>query len=184
MSTRHLAFIALYAAVIAVLGLLPKIAIPIAGGVPVTAQTLGVMLAGVMLGPVRGFLACALFLFVIALGAPLLAGGRGGLGVFFGPSAGFLAAWPLGAFVTGWAFQKLRALDVLPAAAVASALGGIGVIYAVGIPVLSILTDLSLTAAAVGSLTFVPGDLIKALLVGIIARTVFKFQPDFIAGRT
>ena len=183
MSTRHLVFIALYAAVIAVLGLLPKIAVPIAGGVPITAQTLGVMLAGVMLGPVRGFLACALFLFVVALGAPLLAGGRGGLGVFFGPSVGFLLAWPVGALVTGWLFQRLNTMSVLPAAVVGSIVGGIGVVYAAGIPVLSLMTDLSLSAAAAGSMAFVPGDLIKAVLVGLIAQTIHKFQPDAVAGR-
>lgn len=184
MTTRALVSIALYAAVIAVLGLLPKFALPIAGGVPITAQTLGVMLAGVMLGPVRGFLACLLFLFVLALGAPLLAGGRGGLGVFFGPSVGFLIAWPIGAFATGWLMQNLNNVAILPAAVLASMMGGIAIIYATGIPVLSIMTDLSLGAAALGSAAFLPGDIIKAILVGLIARTVYKFQPDALATRT
>ncbi|WP_442757522.1 biotin transporter BioY, partial [Pseudomonas sp. PM2] len=83
---RTLVQIALYAAIIAVLGLMPKFDIPLAGGVPITAQSMGIMLAGVMLGAWRGAAAVTLFLLVVALGAPLLAGGRGGLGVFFGPS--------------------------------------------------------------------------------------------------
>ncbi len=184
MTSRSLVSVALFAAVIAVLGLLPKFALPVAGGVPITAQTLGVMLAGVMLGPVRGFLACVLFLFVVALGAPLLAGGRGGLGVFFGPSVGFLIAWPLGAMVAGWLMTNLDELPVLAAAVIASVMGGIAIVYALGIPVLSMMTDLSLGAAALGSIAFIPGDIAKAVLVGLIARTVYKFQPDALATRS
>ena len=45
--------IALYAAAIAVLGLLPKLQLPVSG-VPITLQSLGIMLAGAMLGPYRG----------------------------------------------------------------------------------------------------------------------------------
>ena len=76
-------------------GLVPPVAIAFLGGVPITAQTLGVMLAGVMLGPIRGALAVLLFLFLVALGLPFLSGGRGGLGVFMGPSVGFLIGNPL-----------------------------------------------------------------------------------------
>ena len=76
MTDRSLVQIAFYAAFIAVLGLVPKIDL---GPVPITAQSLGIMLAGVMLGPWRGALACVLFLFVLALGAPVLSGGRGGI---------------------------------------------------------------------------------------------------------
>ena len=79
MATRDLVRIALFAAVIGALGLLPKFDLPLAGGVPITAQSLGVMLAGIFLGPRNGALAVLLFLFVVALGVPLLAGGRGGL---------------------------------------------------------------------------------------------------------
>lgn len=79
---KSLVQIALYAALIAAMGLIPPI--PFVTGIPITVQTLGVMLAGVMLGPWRGALSMALFIFVVALGAPLLSGGRGGLGVFYG----------------------------------------------------------------------------------------------------
>lgn len=183
MNARSIAHIALYAALIAVLGLLPKFSIPVAGGVPITAQTLGVMLAGVMLGPVRGFLACLLFLFVVALGMPLLAGGRGGLGVFFGPSVGFLIGWPLGALVAGALMKSLNKLPVFAAAAIAATVGGIGVVYMLGIPALAVMMDLTISAAAVGSLAFVPGDLVKVVLCALIARTISQFQPDSLLSR-
>jgi len=83
MSYQDLVRISLFAALIAVLGLIPKLDLPFTAGVPITAQTLGVMLAGLILGARNGALAVLLFLFVVALGAPVLSGGRGGLGVFF-----------------------------------------------------------------------------------------------------
>lgn len=183
MNAQSITHIALYAALIAVLGLLPKFSIPVAGGIPITAQTLGVMLAGVMLGPVRGFLACVLFLFVVAIGLPLLAGGRGGLGVFFSPSAGFLIGWPFGAFVAGALMKYLSRLPVMLAAAISATVGGIGIVYLMGIPVLAMMTDLTISAAAFGSLAFIPGDIFKVILCALIARTISQFQPDSLLSR-
>ena len=86
------------------LGLIPKFDLPFTAGVPITAQTLGVMLAGLVLGGRKGALAVLLFLFVVALGAPVLSGGRGGLGVFLdqrldsywaGLWASWSAVWPI-----------------------------------------------------------------------------------------
>lgn len=62
MATRDLVRIALFAAIIGALGLLPKFDLPVAGGVPITAQSMGAMLAGVFLGPRKGALAVLLFL--------------------------------------------------------------------------------------------------------------------------
>ena len=74
-----LAYVSLFAALVAVFGLIPKIDLPL--GVPITLQTLGVMLAGCMLGPKKALQALLLFLAAVALGLPLLSGGRGGLGL-------------------------------------------------------------------------------------------------------
>ena len=103
---KNVALIALFAAVIAALGLIPKITLGF--GVPITAQTLGVMLCGTVLGARRGTLSVLLFLLLVAIGLPLLSGGRGGLGAFATPSAGFLLGWPIGAFVTGLIVEKWR----------------------------------------------------------------------------
>jgi biotin transport system substrate-specific component len=96
LSTKDIVHIALFAALTAALGLFPPLTLPVIG-VPITAQSLGVMLAGSIIGSKRGALALALFLLLVAIGLPLLAGGRGGVGVFLGPGGGFLLAWPLGA---------------------------------------------------------------------------------------
>ncbi|MCJ8143653.1 biotin transporter BioY [Ancylobacter sp. A5.8] len=183
MKDRSLVQIALYAAIFAVLGLLPKFDIPLAGGVPITAQSMGAMLAGVMLGARRGALAIILLLFVVALGAPLLAGGRGGLGVFFTPSVGFLFGWVASAFVAGWLMEKLRDKAVFPAALVAAVIGGIPVLYAFGIVGMSAMSGLSLLDATKACLIFIPGDTIKAVLVALVAQTVARGLPEALLSR-
>ena len=72
---RSLTHVALFAALVAVLGLVPQISL--AAGVPITAQSLGIMLCGTVLGARRGALAVLLFLALVAAGLPLLSGGRG-----------------------------------------------------------------------------------------------------------
>lgn len=176
MKTRDLAYIALFAALTAVLGLMPPITLA-AVPVPITAQTLGVMLAGAVLGARRGFLALLLFLVLVAVGLPLLAGGRGGLAVFAGPSAGFLFGWPLGALVTGGLTEVFWRRFNLAWGLLATLVGGIGVVYAVGIPVLSVVAGISLSRAATGSLVFIPGDIVKAVIAAAVAVAVRRAYP-------
>jgi biotin transport system substrate-specific component len=183
MQTRDLVRIALFAAVIGALGLLPKFDLPFTSGVPVTAQTLGVMLAGILLGARSGALAVLLFLFIVALGMPLLAGGRGGLAPFFGPSAGFLLGFVPGAFVTGLVMEKLERLPLVPAAIIASLIGGILTIYAIGIPVLAFVADMHIGTAAAASLAFLPGDLLKAVVAGFVTEAAYRAAPQAFAGR-
>jgi biotin transport system substrate-specific component len=174
--TRDLAYIALFAAITAVLGLVPPIPVP-AVPVPITAQTLGVMLAGAVLGARRGGLALLVFLVVVAVGVPVLSGGRGGLSVFAGPSAGFLYSWPIAAFVTGLLTQVFWRRFNLAWALVATLVGGIVVVYAIGIPFISIFSDTPLSTAFTGSMAFVPGDLVKAVVASVIAVAVKRAYP-------
>jgi biotin transport system substrate-specific component len=97
--------------------------------------------------------------------------------VFAGPSAGFLYAWPLGAFVTGLLTEAFwRRLNVAWAL-MATLVGGIGVIYAVGIPFIGVFTGTSLATAFTGSLTFVPGDVVKAVVAALVAVKVRRAYP-------
>jgi len=66
-STRDLVRIALFAALIAVLGLIPKFDLPFTAGVPITAQTMGVMLAGLFLGARNGFWPSRFFFLLLRL---------------------------------------------------------------------------------------------------------------------
>jgi biotin transport system substrate-specific component len=181
MHTRDLVLIALFAAVIIAMGLIPPITLGFIP-VPITLQTLGVMLAGVMLGPLRGGLAAALVVLLVVIGLPVLAGGRGGVGVLLGPTGGFLLGWIPGALLTGWIMQRFgsraewRPADV-GIAFLACVAGGIGAIYAVGIPWLSAVTGLTLAQAAIGSAAFLIGDVAKAVVAALVARGVHRAYP-------
>jgi biotin transport system substrate-specific component len=179
-TSLSISLVSLFAALIAVFGLIPKIDLPL--GVPITLQTLGVMLAGCMLGPKRALQALALFLAAVAIGLPLLSGGRGGVGVFFSPASGYLIGWPVGAFVTGMVMHLLP--SGTPRAAAfsaffASALGGLLVVHMCGLVGLVHVANLSWQQAIMGTLVFVPGDLIKCALCAAVVHSVARGLPDW-----
>ncbi len=174
--SRDLARIAVFAALIAALGLIPALT-PFGASVPITAQTLGVMLAGAVLGPWRGAAAVLVFEVLVLVGLPLLSGGRGGPGVFVGPSAGYLVGWILGAFVVGLIAFPRNGKPTWWRVALGALVGGIGVVYALGIPVLAAVTGLSLSQAALGGLIYVPGDLIKVVLTVLIVVALGRAYP-------
>lgn len=174
-STRDLVHIVSFAALIAALGLLPPIPVPIIP-VPVTAQTVGVMLAGGILGARRGMMAVGLFLLAVVIGLPLLAGGRGGLGMLVAPGGGFLLGWIFGAGVIGALTPRQGSIELFRQIAVFAA-GGIGAIYVVGIPWMAAAANLSIGQAAIASLAFVPGDIVKAAFAAVALKTVRRAMP-------
>jgi len=180
---RDLIGIAILVAVISALGLVPGVTLPFAGGVPIAVQSMGIMLSGVVLGPLAGTLAVLVFLGFVALGAPLLTGGRGGTEVFFGPSAGFLVGFPIAAFVTGWIMRGMSGWSVFGTALLASSVGGILVLYAMGIPGMALVGDLPLGTAVFGAIAYLPGDVIKAFGVAAIAQALAHGRPRALLSR-
>lgn len=181
MSTKDVVLISLFAAIIVALGLIPPVTLGFIP-VPITLQTLGVMLAGAILGPVRGALACVLVVLLTVIGLPVLAGGRGGLGVIPGPTGGFLLGWIPGAFLIGWAVKsfataKAGAFRQTLVYLAACLVGGLLVIYAIGIPWLAAVTGMGFARAAAGSAAFIPGDLLKAVIAALVARNVRRAYP-------
>lgn len=174
--TRDIVLIALFAALTAALSIFPPITLPLIG-VPITAQSMGPMLAGAVIGARRGALAMCLVVALVAIGLPILSGGRGGLGVFAGPTVGFLLGWIPAAYVTGLlhelGWKRLTAIRSF----VFAVIGGIVVLYGAGIPVLAVQAGLSLKAAALGSAPFIPGDLVKAVITAAIAVAVKRAWP-------
>lgn len=173
---QDIAYVALFAALTAVLGLVPKIDLGFVP-VPITAQTLGVMMAGAILGAKRGAASQALFVLLVAAGLPVLAGGRGGLGVFVGPTVGFLIAFPLAALVVGALTERLWTRLTFAKSLVINVVGGIGVVYALGIPGMALAGGLPLVKAATLAGAFIPGDLIKAGLAAAVAMFVKRGFP-------
>ncbi|MDP9849873.1 biotin transporter BioY [Streptosporangium lutulentum] len=177
--TGDLARVSVFAALIAVLGL-PGALNVFGNAVPITLQTFGVMLAGAILGTWRAALAIVVLLVLVAAGLPLLAGGRGGLGVFVGPSAGFLLGWLPGAALTGWIVERGGRSPGIARLLTACLAGGVGMIYLVGIPVQAAVAGISLGQAALLSVAFLPGDAIKAILASIVVRGTQRAYPDAI----
>jgi biotin transport system substrate-specific component len=178
-TSRDLALTATFAGVVAALGLLPAV-LPPGIPVPITAQSLGVMLAGSVLGARRGFGALLLFLVLVAIGLPLLAGGRGGLGVFAGPSVGFLLAYPVCAGVIGWIVERGGATYRLAWGVVANVVGGIVVLYAAGTVGLMAVAHLGVGAALVANGWYVVGDTIKVVIASVVARGVHAAYPGLL----
>ncbi|MBB3454242.1 biotin transport system substrate-specific component [Rhizobium sp. BK313] len=181
MTTRDLVLSALFAAIIVALGLLPPISIGLIP-VPITAQSLGVMLAGVVLGAKRGAIAVLIVVVLVAIGLPVLSGGRGGLAVFVGPTAGFFIGWIFAAYVTGYLSERLVKAEQTGLAQgigffIASVVGGVVVLYAFGIAWLAIAANIGFTKAFLGSMAFVPGDLVKAVVAALVGRAVMVGYP-------
>ena len=145
------------------LTLLAQIEIPLRP-VPVTGQTLGVVLIGALLGSRRGALSVLTYLGWGAMGLPVFAGGASGLVTFAGTTAGYLAGFVPAAFVVGWLCE--RGWDrSLGTAGLAMLLGNI-VIYLFGLPWLAGFTGWA-GVLEFGLLPFIPGDLIKIVLAAL-----------------
>ena len=181
MTTRDLTLIALFAGLIAALGLTPPITLAFVP-VPITLQTFGVMLAGLLIGPKRAALACMLVIVLVAAGIAQLPGGRTGVGVFSGPTVGFLLGWVPAAFVTGFLAMRFERADAaqwqrIATCAVAAIVGGVVVEYACGIPALGLVTKMGLVKAATVSMAFVPGDIAKAIVASVVTVAVRRAYP-------
>ena len=179
-SLRSLVFVALFAAFIAVLGLIPKIDLPL--GVPITLQMLGVMLAGCLLGARRAAQTLLLFLAAVAIGMPLLAGGRGGLAAFMAPTAGYLVGWFFGAVTSGWIMSLLPSGSPRRAALSAFLAAFFGCTLSVhlcGVVGLVYIAGFTWAQAFWGTLLFVPTDLIKCAICALIVHSVARGLPDW-----
>ena len=181
-TSRDLALIAVFAAITAALGLLPPISTGLSP-VPITAQSWGVMLAGAGLGGRRAARSQVLFLALVAIGLPLLSGGRGGLGVFAGASVGFLLGWAVAAGVIGWLTERRGAPYSVPFGISFNVIGGIVVLYAFGIVGMMLRTKMSLPATLTANAPFLIGDSIKAVLAALVAAGVHRAYPGLLRQR-
>ena len=173
---RDMALIAVFAGIMAAVGLIPALPIPVSP-VPITAQTLGVLLAGAILGPRRGALSMVLFLSLVAVGLPLLANGRGGIGVFVGPSVGFLLGWVVMAWFVGFLTYKIGAPYRLVPGIIINLIASIPVLYAFGIVGMMAVTGMSLKAAIVANAWYLIGDSLKAVVAAFVAKGVHSAYP-------
>ncbi len=163
-----LVWTSLLAALVAV-GAYIQIPIPV-GSVPFSMQPLFVFMAGLILGPVRGGIAMALYLLAGLAGLPVFSGGKSGLAHLLGPSGGYLIGFIFMAVITGLATAKTNARFRWFSGLFFGFLGLLA-LYAPGVAWLkfSIKVDWS-KALAIGLITFFPLDLIKLVLAVCIYR--------------
>jgi biotin transport system substrate-specific component len=136
--------------------------------VPLTVQNLAVLLVGLLLGSRRGFAALTLYLLEGMAGLPVFSPiGPGGIAQLFGPTGGFLLAYPLVAFVAGYIFERgsktfLRGVLASLAGELLLFLGGLSWLYA--------LTHSLAKAAYLGLYWFVAAEVIKIMFAAAIAN--------------
>ncbi|WP_114570276.1 biotin transporter BioY [Exiguobacterium flavidum] len=163
MKTKDMTFIALGAAIIAAVSLLPQF--QLLGPVPITLQTLAIMTVSAVLGAKRGSLAVLIFLMLAAAGLPLL-GGKGGFAPFVGPTVGYLIAFPIAAYFIGYVAERTKRFAPL---FIGMIIFGIGLVYLIGSLGLMAVLHLPFTDALAINIPFIIGDLLKALLATAIA---------------
>ncbi len=157
---KQLTYIAEFAAVI---GLSSLLVLPI-GPVPVTLQTLFIAYAGLFLGPKGAVLSVLVYLVAGALGVPVFAGGKSGIGVLFGPSAGYLWGFLLIAYFAGLAKGK----SLLPSFLLL--LAGLILDHFLGLAGLMMTLKKTLFEAFMIDVLFIPGDFIKICLALLLWR--------------
>ncbi|HET8878184.1 MAG TPA: biotin transporter BioY [Arthrobacter sp.] len=184
-----LALIAVFAAIVAGSALVA--AIPVGGlGVPITLQTLAVILTGLALGPGRAFAAVGLYLLLGFAGLPIFSGGRAGVGVLAGPSAGYIVGFLLAAAAVGALTVVVlrrtasRATKLRPVLFFAAAMAG-SIVFVHGLGILGMMVNakLSFPAAFLADLPFYPGDIIKNILAVTVALALHKAFPDLLVRR-
>lgn len=174
-STRVRAFTldaALVLAGAAAVAALAQVEIPL-WPVPITGQTLGVIIVGASLGAWRGAAALTTYTALGLAGLPIFAGFTGSLAAIAKPSFGFVIGFIVSAFVAGWFAE--RAWDRRPLLAFAGFALASAVPFVFGIPylayVLNVGMGLDLTLWQIleaGLFPFIVGGIVKAALAALI----------------
>lgn len=174
-TSQDLALVATFTALIVALGM-PGGLYLFGNAVPITLQTLGVSLAGAVLGWKRGGAAVVLLLLLCLIGLPVMSGFRGGPSVFAGPSVGYLISFPLAAALIGFMVQSRLPRPSLWWTVVACLAGGL-VMHVLGVPGMMWRLNMDFAAAVKADAVFIPGDIIKAVLAAVIAVAVHRANP-------
>lgn len=167
-AVKELVFTAMFAALIAVCSIL---SVPV-GEVPVTLQTFAVCLSAAMLGHKRGTLSVLIYILLGAVGVPVFAGMKGGVGVLAGPTGGYIAGFLLTAFIVGIAAGKWRR-RALPLTL--SMVIGVLACYAVGTAWFMLITKMNVgESLALCVLPFLIPDAVKIAAAVVLSNRLSK----------
>ena len=170
---RKVVYIALFTAFVWVAGIFR---IPLPGiSVPLVLQNLAAILTGAVLGPI-GSVSIILWLLLGIMGFPVFSGGTGGIGVFLGPTGGYLIGYLVASFVVGLLIKQSW-VRLRFSTSVIICIFGMLLIYLVGIPILMYRLDMEIVPAIKTNLIFIPFDIAKAILAAYITILFKKHYP-------
>jgi biotin transport system substrate-specific component len=160
--------VALVTAGVLFMALLAQVAVPVPGSpVPITGQTLGVVLTAAALGPVRGTLVQVFYILAGAVGLPFYSEATHGVEVVMGATGGYLVGFIPAAYLIGLAARRGRDRNFLTALPLFIA--GQAVIFAVGVPWLAVTTGMNASQALdAGFYPFIVGGLVKAVIAAAV----------------
>ena len=169
MKTKDLTLVSLFAALTSVGAF---ISIPL-GPVPLTLQTLFVLISGYVLGAKKAALSQLVYIALGLVGLPIFSGFSGGIQTILKPSFGFLIGFVASAFVVGYISRNNRSFFGY---LLAGALGTV-VIYTIGIPymafILNTVMDSGLSLERIlqiGIIAFLPGDTVKLVIAAYLGK--------------
>lgn len=167
LKTTDITKIALFSALTAIGAF---ISIPL-GPVPITLQSLFVMLSGFLLGPYLGAFSQIVYIVLGLIGLPVFASLTGGIQTIFKPSFGFLLSFILSAFICGHLTKNKKTLSNFFKASILSSLA----MYLIGLPYMAFILNYYLNQSLsviyilqIGFLVFIPGDIIKLILASVL----------------
>lgn len=152
--------------------------------VPITLQTAAVLLAGIALGMRFGGVSQALYVGIGAAGVPWFQGGNAGLGYLAGPTGGYLIGFVVAAALVGWSIDRFDRARDIPGLLVVLLAANFVVIHGLGLIGLGLWLTVVQGAAptgiellTMGSLPFIPGDLVKIAGAIAIGRVIAPRDP-------
>ena len=169
MKVKNLVFIALFAAIMAVLSLT---SIPMPGGVPITLQTFAVALCGYMLGAWRGLAAVGVYIAIGAVGIPVFSGFRGGFSVLAGATGGFIFGFLAFALLCGLGITVYHGKNKVLKAVCALGLGIVGLLicHLLGGLQFGLVTGRKFGEAfLLACLPYIPKDVVSVVLAYFLA---------------
>jgi biotin transport system substrate-specific component len=148
--------------------LLAQVAVPVPGSpVPITGQTLAVVLTAAALGPARGVSVQVLYMLSALVGLPFYSDASGGFDVVFGATGGYVVGFIPAAYLIGLAARHGADRNLLKS--VPLFIAGQAVIFAVGVPWLAVSTGMSASQALdAGFYPFILGGIVKAAIAGVV----------------
>jgi biotin transport system substrate-specific component len=154
--------------------LLAQVSIPVPGSpVPITGQTLAVVLTAAALGPVRGIAVQVFYILSALVGLPFYSEASGGVDVVFGATGGYVVGFLPAAFLIGLAARHGADRNLLKS--VPLFVAGQAVIFAVGVPWLAVSTGMSAAQALdAGFYPFILGGLVKAAIAGVVLGAAWR----------